>query len=180
MKKNITNLNTKDRTNAKIKSVFFLKKAFIISCLILFFGNYSWSQVENIPCTGYNADVVANGVETSESSTTAALDVAGYVLVSNDFNPGNGVCNTANSWPATVTSLVAPNPVYTLQAANGNNSLRLTGSSSGTLTVTTPVACQSVYVLATSGQGAGNYTAIVTFSDNSTETFAGISVPRLV
>ncbi|MDY0144038.1 MAG: GEVED domain-containing protein, partial [Bacteroidales bacterium] len=177
MKKNITNLNTKDRTNAKIKSVFFLKKAFIISCLILFFGNYSWSQVENIPCTGYNADVVANGVETSESSTTAALDVAGYVLVSNDFNPGNGVCNTANSWPATVTSLVAPNPVYTLQAANGNNSLRLTGSSSGTLTVTTPVACQSVYVLATSGQGAGNYTAIVTFSDNSTETFAGISVP---
>ncbi|ASW76029.1 hypothetical protein IQ37_08530 [Chryseobacterium piperi] len=131
--------------------------------------------------SGYTADVVANGVGSAMSSTTIDVDGVSFAFVARDFQltssstpinygiPVNGVIN----------SVVASTPglSYQLGDLSGNNSLRLaTIGSSGTLTFTTPKAAFKLYMLSTSGSGTSSVSATVTFADNTTQVFSGISL----
>ncbi|WP_419868921.1 T9SS type A sorting domain-containing protein [Chryseobacterium sp. CT-SW4] len=131
--------------------------------------------------SGFNADVIANGTGSSMSSTTTDVDGVSYAFVSKDFQL------TAASTPLTyglpsnglINSVVASTPGLSFQMASysSNNSLRLGNvGSSGTLTFTTPIAVNTLYMLATGGSGSCNVTATLTFSDSSTQTFSGISI----
>ncbi|MEO8147323.1 MAG: hypothetical protein ABI723_06790, partial [Bacteroidia bacterium] len=134
------------------------------------------AQFLNVPCTGYNADVVGNGVGAGTTSTTADVDGAAWIFVSTTFNPGSGICAAgATALPATnvISSLTTAGLNYTLQPYNANNSLRLTSGSSGTLTLTSPTQAANIYLLATGGSGACTITGTLNFSDLSTQPISG-------
>ncbi len=135
------------------------------------------AQYSNVPVTGYNADVVANGATgPGINSTTADVDGVNWVFVDTTFNPGSGVCVTgATGLPGSrlINSITTPGLTYSLQPYNVNNSLRLPNGSSGTLTLTTPVSASNIYLLALGGSGAATITATITFTDLTTQTVTG-------
>jgi len=135
------------------------------------------AQLQNIPCAGYNQDVVADGSATSTASTTIDCDGAGYVFVDGTFNPGSGVCATSGVWPAnlSISSLITSGLTYKLQAASDKNDLLLWDAVTDSLIVTSPVAVSNLYVLYTSGGAGGTVSVTVTFTDASTQVFSGIS-----
>ncbi len=158
-----------------------MKKIFtilLVTMLLLLSGQSLRAQLANLPCTGYNADVVANGAGAAGTSTTADVDGVAWVFVDNTFAPAGTVCNTTNCWPAsnTISSLITTGLTYTLQSPSVNNSLRLSGSANGTLVLTTPTKCSNLYVLATGGSGSCTVTATVYFSDGTNEVTTGLSV----
>ncbi|MBV8327848.1 T9SS type A sorting domain-containing protein [Chryseobacterium sp.] len=134
--------------------------------------------------SGYTDDVIANGIGSSMTSTTTDVDGVSYNFVSRDFKltatsadltyglPTNGIINSA----------VASTPGLSFQLGNlsGNNSLRInsntTGSNTGTLVFTNPVAAFKLYMLSTSGSGTSTVNITVTFTDNTTQVFTGQSI----
>src|SRR5688572_5705784 len=135
-----------------------------------------------VTLTGFNADVVANGTGAASASTTADVDNLNYAFVTQNFV--NGAAQTPTSFlPAngTINSAMATTPGLTFQLApyTGNNSLRIRGIGTGTLTFSTPQTANKVYVLATAGSGgtAGCTTTMtVTFTDATTQVFPNINV----
>lgn len=131
--------------------------------------------------SGFNADVIANGVGSSASSTTIDVDGVSFNFVSKDFQL------TSTSAPLTYglpingqfTSAVAATPNLPFQLADysANNSLRLaTIGQSGTMTFTTPASASRLFMLATSGSGASAVDAVVNFSDGTSQTFTAIAI----
>ncbi len=151
-------------------------KKLLFFAFALSFGSKAMAQTYTpVAVTGYNADVVANGAGTVISSTTHDVDGVNFNFVAPTFvNPANATPTSSLPASGLVTSAVAATPGLTYQLASysGNNSLRLTGDGSGTLTFPAGIYADQVYVLATSGSGATNTNITVTFSDNSTQVFS--------
>lgn len=131
--------------------------------------------------TGFNADVIANGVGTSASSTNSDVDGVNFAFISTDFKltatdpalsyglPANGIINSA------VGSTTGLN--YIMASYSSNNSLRLQNTNdSGTLTFTTPTPALSLYMLATGGSGDATVNAVVNFSDGTNQTFTSLAI----
>ncbi len=131
--------------------------------------------------SGFNADVIANGVGPSASSTTSDVDGVNYAFISQDFKltatsaaltyglPTNGIINSAVASTSGLT--------YQLGSYSGNNSLRLQNAGdNGTLQFSNPLSASVVYMLATGGSGNCTVDATVTFTDNTTQTFTGIAI----
>jgi len=130
---------------------------------------------------GFNADVVANSVGPSASSTNNDVDGVSYAFISRDFQL------TAASTPLTyglptngiINSVVASTSGLSYQLGNysSNNALRLQNTGdNGTLIFTTPMSALTVYMLATGGSGACTVDVDVNFTDNTSETFQGLSI----
>lgn len=131
--------------------------------------------------SGYNADVIANGIGSGTGSTNNSMDLNNNALVSRDFQlqpistplsfglPANGVINSA------VASTVGL--MYQMAPYTGNNSLRLSSTTtSGTLTFALPIPANTLYMLATNGAGGSNVNVVVNFSDNTTQIFSNIYI----
>ncbi|RXR24076.1 T9SS type A sorting domain-containing protein [Flavobacterium stagni] len=131
--------------------------------------------------TGFNADVVANGIGSSALSTSADVDGVNYNFVARDFQltstsaaltyglPTNGLITSAVASPAGLT--------YQLASYSANNALRLQNTNdSGTLVFTTPLAAVNLYMLATSGSGASTVNVTVNYVDTTTETFTNLAL----
>ena len=133
-----------------------------------------------VTVSGFTDDVVANGTGPAAGFITNDFDNTaknGYTLMAQGYRDGNG--NTATvGLPATgvLNSITTPGLNFQLASYNANNSLRLT-SGSGVLTLATPMAASAVYLLAATGSGSSSLTATVTYTDNSTEVFSGLSAP---
>jgi hypothetical protein len=169
-----------------MESKFYSK--FIIAILIgiaVLFTTQSNAQFSNVPVTGYNADVIANGVGSVSSSTTATFDNTQYTLAASDWN-FNGSCAAIsffvpNSGTINANSTVAPGLVYNLQPYNANNDLRIpasgSGTGSGTLTVTTPARMSNIYLLYAAGNGpiSAGINVTITFTDASTQVFSNLT-----
>lgn len=139
-------------------------------------------NLQTIPIqSGFNADVIANGVGTALSSTNNDVDGVNYAFVSRDFQltsnstpltyglPVNGLINSVVASPAGLS--------YQLASYSGNNTLRLQNvSDAGTLQFATPLAAVHLYMLATGGSGACTVNVTVNFADATTETFTNISI----
>ena len=145
----------------------------------------AWGQVtySTVPlaATSFTADVIANGAAAlpATSSTTADVDGAGYYLISQDFY----TATTAHTSGLPNTGLI-PNSIagysaltYQLASYSANNSLRLAGAGTGSVTFTTPTAASELYVLAISGSGSTTVSMVVNYSDGTLSTFAGQSYP---
>ncbi|WP_210521048.1 T9SS type B sorting domain-containing protein [Hymenobacter terricola] len=133
--------------------------------------------------TGYTADVIANGAGTVASSTTATVDrgipTVRWCFANTTFVNPAGISPT-RALPATgfITSISTPGLTYQMAPASGNNSLRIDGVGTGTLTLTNPQPCSEVMVLATEGNGStAPKTFTVTFTDGTTQLFTNIVVP---
>jgi hypothetical protein len=134
------------------------------------------AQYSNVPVTGFNADVVAEGTGGPATNfTTADVDGVNYVFVSTTFNPatsGSPCTTTTSAMPAsgTIASLTTTGLTYSLQPYTGNNVLRLPLGTPGTLTLTTPTSAANLYLLALGGSGLCNITATVNFTDLTSQT----------
>ncbi|MFP7656015.1 T9SS type A sorting domain-containing protein [Chryseobacterium proteolyticum] len=154
-----------------------------LSTCALFFGSDAMAQnFQTMPVqSGYTADVIANGIGSSMTSTTMDVDGVSFAFVARDFQltssstpinygiPVNGIIN----------SVVGSTPglSYQLGDLSGNNSLRLaTIGQSGTLVFGTPKAAFKLYMLSTSGSGTSTVSATVTFTDNTTQVFSGLAL----
>lgn len=150
---------------------------------ILLATNQTKAQnLQSIPIqSGFNADVIANGIGAATTSTTADVDGVNFNFVSRDYQltaastpltyglPLNGLITSAVAAPAGLTYQLAP--------YSGNNSLRLANvNDAGTLTFTTPIAAVNLYMLATGGSGACTVNATVNFADATTQTFTGVTI----
>lgn len=131
--------------------------------------------------SGFNADVIANGVGPSASSTNNDVDGVSYAFISRDFQL------TSSSTPLTyglpinriINSAVGSTSGLSYQLApySSNNSLRLQNvNDAGTLTLSTPTPVLSLYMLATGGSGDCTVNVTVNFSDATTQTFSGIAI----
>ncbi|MEO6668956.1 MAG: hypothetical protein ABIN36_05745, partial [Ferruginibacter sp.] len=160
-----------------------LRWIFVMSFFLIamFVSNSVKAQFSNVPVTGFNQDIIADGTTNPDASasTTIGADVGNYVFVTNTFRPSaaGAACNTANALPASITSTNATNNTgitYTFAAATSNNDLRLPAAATGTLTLSSPVTgTTNLYILGLGGEGPTNFNALINFSDASSETVTG-------
>src|SRR6476620_9501921 len=61
-------------------------KAMLLLGTALLIGSSASATFVPVPVTGYNADVVANGVGTALSSISADVDGTGFAFVASDYN----------------------------------------------------------------------------------------------
>ncbi|MFD2718483.1 T9SS type A sorting domain-containing protein [Hymenobacter monticola] len=154
-----------------------------LALLTLGLGTLPAAHAALIPVavTGYNADVVANGAGTVTSSTTDDVDGG---AVGNRFNfmaptfvnPTGAAPTTSLPANGLFTSATTAGLTFQLAPYAANNSLRINGVGTGTLTFpTTQLAATEVYLLATSGNGASAFTATVNFADGTSQIFTNLS-----
>ncbi|MBK9671719.1 MAG: hypothetical protein IPO70_05590 [Bacteroidetes bacterium] len=164
--------------------------------VVMFITTSVYAQTD-IPCTGYNNDIVANGGGVAATPNVGVsfpangFDGAGYCLVSQGYTIGAATPTCFMPVSNTVTSLRTPALTYTLQGygtsvLNNNNALTIT-SPSGTytspfpstasLTLNTPASYGKLYFLVGSvvNNVSNTMNVTVTFSDATTESFTGAS-----
>ena len=159
-----------------MKKISFLVFALVLNGKIL----SQTYQVLNL--SGFNADVIGNGVGPVSGSTNASLDKAtdNFAFISRDFQwdmaspvltyglPPNGAIDS------TVPS--TPNLSFQLASYSSNNSLRLPDTNTtGTLTVNNPAAASVLYMLSVSGSGSSTGEVTVNFNDGTSQVFSGVN-----
>jgi hypothetical protein len=156
------------------------KKFTLLVSAFLAFNFLANATFETVPVTGYNSDVVANGVGSATTSTTANADggTPGFAFLTQDFRALAGNAAPTYYLPQTglINSANTAGVSFQLDNYSGNNALRLTATNSGTVTFVTPKYASDVYVLATSGTGISTATFTVTFLDGSSQVFTGVSI----
>ena len=161
------------------------KTLLFFSSLITILCGLSQGNAQNLQTmpiqSGFNADVVANGIGSSALSTSNDVDGVNYNFVSRDFQLTSTSAVLTYGLPTTglITSAVAAPAGLTYQLApySANNSLRLQNTNdSGTLVFTTPLAAVNLYMLATSGSGASTVNVTVNYVDTTTESFTNLSL----
>lgn len=147
--------------------------------VILAFTQINAQSYQSLTVTGFNADVIANGVGPSLNSTTMSLDkdTDNFAYMSRDFKVNSSASALTYGLPENglITSAVGTTSGLTYQLAtySGNNSLRLPNANdTGTLTLATPTAANNLYVLAVSGSGPSTGDITVNFQDGTTQVFA--------
>lgn len=159
------------------------KLPYLLTCLFaaLSFNAVTAQEYVSVPIsTGFNADVIANGVGAANTSTSAAVDGSDYVFMAANFQSvsTNALPTTGLPVNGLINSLATAGLSYQLAPLTGNNALRLIdGAASGTLTFATPTAANTLYMLGTTGNGPASVTGLVTFSDNTTQPLASSVVP---
>lgn len=154
-----------------------LMGVFIASSIGVYAQNYQTMPVQS----GFTADVIANGVGTSASSTSIDVDGVSFAFVSKDFQLTSSSSALTYGLPINglISSAVSSTPGLTYQMANytGNNSLRLAAQNdTGTISFVTPKAATKLYMLATSGSGTSTVTLVINFTDGTSQTVTGVTI----
>jgi hypothetical protein len=133
-------------------------------------SNTSWQPTMPLAVTGFNADVISDKDTSSRfaqpfDQSTSAWFEAGAVDDNGDTH-NNGLSTAFVSATGTLSRFV-------LQPSTANV-LQLKAGQTGTLTVTTPAAYPTLYVIATSGNGAATSvgSGTIHFADGSTQAFS--------
>ncbi|MFZ4928974.1 T9SS type A sorting domain-containing protein [Chryseobacterium sp. Mn2064] len=157
------------------------KISFLVFALVLN-GKVLSQTYQVLNLTGFNADVIGNGVGPVSGSTNASLDKAtdNFAFISKDFQldmaspvltyglPSNGAIDS------NVSS--TPNLSFQLASYSSNNSLRLPDANmAGNLTVNNPAAASVLYMLSVSGSGPSTGEVTVNFNDGSSQVFSGVN-----
>jgi hypothetical protein len=128
--------------------------------------------------SGFNEDIIANGIGNLSASVTEDVDDADYVFLS------KGLQLTATSTPITfglpanglISNLHSPH-TYQLASYSANNSLRLAAAGSeGTLQFSNAQSLEKLFLLVTSAGGA-NITGTINFSDGTKQNLDTFIVP---
>lgn len=156
-----------------------MKRKLLSLGVVLTLAQLNAQTYQSLTVTGFNADVIANGVGPSLNSTTMSLDkdTDNFAYMSRDFKVNSSATALTYGLPENglITSAVTTTSGLTYQMASysGNNSLRLPNANdAGTLTLATPKAANNLYVLAVSGSGDSTGDITVNFQDGTTQVFA--------
>ncbi len=135
--------------------------------------------------SGYNHDVIANGVNLASASTTIGVDNANFAFVSNDFQANSSATPPSYGLPVSglINSAATTGLSYQLADFSSNNSLRIHGTATpnpvteGTLTFANQVTATKLYLLTTSGSGTSTISVTIHFTDETTQVITGSTVP---
>lgn len=158
--------------------------ALLLGALGIFTSSLTLAQnYQTMPIqSGFNEDVIANGIGSALSSTTNILDGDSYVYVAKNFQANSTSTPITYGVPVDgiINSVVASTPGLSYQLGNlsQSNSLRLSNANlTGTIVFTSPIAATKLYMLSTSGSALSTLSVTVNFTDGTTQQFTGISVP---
>ncbi|MCU7615198.1 T9SS type A sorting domain-containing protein [Chryseobacterium sp. GMJ5] len=134
-----------------------------------------------VTVSGFTQDVIANGVGNASASTTTSVDAVDYAYVSKDFQAVAGNPALPYGLPVTGQFMTAVTTTagltYQLASYSGSNALKLSAAAdTGTLAFGTPTAAYNLYFLATGGSGSGVLSAVVNFTDGTSQSFTGLNV----
>ncbi|RYE23248.1 MAG: T9SS type A sorting domain-containing protein [Sphingobacteriales bacterium] len=132
-----------------------------------------------ITLSGFNQDIVANGVGNASGSTSKAVDAADWDFVSADFKVNAGDAAPGGALPANglINSAATAGVQYQLANYTGNNALQLDASTTtGSLNFSANHT-GDLYVLGSTGSGTADVTITVKFSDGTTQAFTGVNFP---
>jgi hypothetical protein len=130
--------------------------------------------------SGFNEDVIANGVGPALNSSTIGVDNANFAFASNDFRQNGSSTPPSYGLPSTGLIVSAATPAISYQFGNysEDNSLRIaTQNTSGTLAFGGNISATRLYILTTSGSGISTMTGIITFADATTQAITTATVP---
>lgn len=130
--------------------------------------------------SGYNADVIANGIGSSAVSTTIGVDNANFAYITADFQSTGTTAVTPNGLPVSGLFTSAANAAVQFQMGpySGNNSLRFVAQNEGgTLTFSNQLNVSKLYLMVTSGSGNATVTGTLNFSDNTTQAITASTIP---
>lgn len=130
--------------------------------------------------SGFNQDVIANGVGDASQSTTSDIDNSGYAFLSADFRATASSSAPSYSLPASgvITSLANSNVVFNLAPYNENNALKLVeNAATGTLAFSDAISATNLYIIATSGSGDSSITLAINFTDGTSQTVNDSTIP---
>ncbi|MFC3159222.1 fibronectin type III domain-containing protein [Chryseobacterium arachidis] len=145
-------------------------------------GSVAAQNYQQMPIvSGFTADVIANGIGSSNTSTNNDVDGVSYAFIARDFQltSTSAPINFGIPVDGIINSVVATTPGLSFQLAslNANNSLRLAAiNDAGTLTFATPKAATKLYMLAVSGSGTSTVNVVVNFTDATSQTFSGVAL----
>lgn len=151
----------------------FLLFFFICCCFQQVLGAYV-----PVPVTsGFNADLIANGLGDASSSATSFDVPNNYAFLSADFLP------TAGSSPATyalpsnglISSITTSGLAFQIADYSGNNSLFLNSSNATGTLAFSATGIADIYLLTSAANGDANFDAIVHFSDGSSQNFNSLT-----
>lgn len=135
-----------------------------------------------IATSGYNADVIANGIGFPKDSTNKDVDGLGYVFVSRGWQLD--ASSTPLAWGVPADGLItSANGTYQLQPYTGNNSLRLivadpiAANPIGTLTLNEAGHFGTLNLVGATGSGISTVNFTIHFDDGSTRLVADAIVP---
>jgi lysophospholipase L1-like esterase len=123
--------------------------------------------------TGYSADVISDKDASARFAQPFAAGTFAW-FESGAVDDGGAQHNDGLQAGVSFVSATGSRATYQLQPANVNNVLQLSAGQTGTLTLMTPTAYSTLYVLASSGDGtptsmgSGN----INFADGSTQAFS--------
>lgn len=159
-----------------------MKRKLLSLGVILTLAQLNAQTYQTLAVSGFNADVIANGVGPSLNSTTMSLDkdTDNFAYMSRDFKVNSSASALTYGLPENglITSAVSTTSGLTYQLASysANNSLRLPNANDiGTLTLATPKAANVLYVLAVSGSGSSTGEITVNFQDATTQVFSAVN-----
>ncbi len=131
--------------------------------------------------TGFNADVVAEGMGGNTDTKTSAIVDAANVFYAQDFVPSNPHSSAASAAAfggglpvnGMLTSVATQGLTYQFNDYTVNNALVLRNNlvNTGTLTLVTPKKANTIYVAAITAEGNNTVTAVVNFDDATSQTF---------
>jgi|GEM_PF-4110009 len=156
-------------------------RAFIALCIMAMALPATAAYVP-VAVTGYNADIVANGVGPATGSTTADVDGVNYAFVAPDFRASAGGTAPSRYLPATglVSSAATGGLAYQLADYSDSNALRLPANGTqDTLFFVTPQTAGEVFILVTCGSGGtsgSNVNFYVNFTDGTSMPFNNINI----
>jgi hypothetical protein len=156
-----------------------MKSTLFTTLLLLCTFFYAKAFIPLSVSTGFNADVIANGVGTALVTTSSDVDGANYCYVSNGWQQTAASTPITTGLPASgiVNSAVTPGLTYQLGNYSANNDLRIPTNTSGTLNFATPYySAQTVYILAVTGSGTSTMDVQINFTDATSQIQTGILV----
>lgn len=129
--------------------------------------------------SGFNVDVIANGLGSALLSTTESFDNADFVLMATDYQLNASISPPAYALPLSgLFTTSTPGLNYQLASYSGENSLRLQEQFDlGILNFDTGVNATRLFVLTSTGSGSATLGGTIHFSDNSSQPIVSGVVP---
>ena len=131
--------------------------------------------------TGYNADVIANGLGALNTTTTNDVDGVNYCYLALGTQVSGTATPTTYGLPTSGLLDVANSDLYFQMASySGNNSLRINqvgAAGQSTITFAEANSYEKIHLAVTSGSGASDVTFTVNFSDATTQVISNAAIP---
>jgi hypothetical protein len=128
--------------------------------------------------SGFNSDIIANGIGAASASATAFDVPNNYAFVSADFKttPSSSVPTYALPSNGLINSAATTGLSFQLGGFGSNNALLLSSTVSSGILSFSATGIADIYMLAASANGSSNLTATIHFSDATSQTIAPLTV----